>query len=100
MLIQKGTKHPITNDEYPNSNWMEILEFDGWENYETYDDNSELGQKILKHAPFYDEVRDEETGELIDITSTERPIELPPEPTEMDYLLELDYRLSMIELGL
>lgn len=24
----------------------------------------------------------------------------PPQPTEIDYLLDLDYRISMIELGL
>lgn len=28
------------------------------------------------------------------------PTPLPPQPTEVDYLLDLDYRLSMIELGL
>lgn len=46
-------------------------------------------------------------GTAIDITVTktmeqywqENPPE-PPEPTEADYLLDLDFRLSMIELGL
>ena len=28
------------------------------------------------------------------------PTPLPPQPTQDDYLLDLDYRLSMIELGL
>lgn len=28
------------------------------------------------------------------------PTPLPPQPTEIDYLLDLDFRLSMIELGL
>jgi hypothetical protein len=28
------------------------------------------------------------------------PTPLPPQPTEADYLVDLDYRLSMIELGI
>lgn len=34
------------------------------------------------------------------IIDTHDPMPLPPQPTEIDYLLDLDFRLSMIELGL
>lgn len=61
-----------------------------------------LANKVKVNHPYYDLVLDSD-GNLIDVMPTEKPPEpdlLPPEPSQDDYLLDLDYRISMIELGL
>lgn len=43
---------------------------------------------------------DRQKIEIDNIVANHDPIPLPPQPTEIDYLLDLDFRLSKIELGL
>ncbi|EHQ88304.1 hypothetical protein [Desulfosporosinus youngiae] len=38
--------------------------------------------------------------EKVTVVASKAPDPLPPEPTYEDYLLDLDFRLSMVELGL
>lgn len=61
------------------------------------DDNSKLAKKIMESAPYFEFVLDD-VGELVDITPLPKPVVIP-EPTTEDYLLDLDYRLSLRELG-
>jgi len=81
MIIEKGTKRPITMLSKPNENWTSD------DSFFVVDDNSGLGQKILQYAPYYDEILDS-NGVLIDIVPTERPLLPPPEPTELELLKE------------
>ena len=95
MIIDKVTKGFQSRSDMPNENWTEET------NVFIVDDNSELAQKINNNYPYFDFVLDVE-GNLIDITIAERtsgPIP-EPEPTQDDYMLNLDFRLSMIELGI
>lgn len=68
---------------------------------ETTEEGQSLAQKIRECRPYFDFVLNEE-GDLIDVIPTKRPEPEPivPEPTIDDYLLDLDFRLSTIELGL
>lgn len=34
------------------------------------------------------------------VIDAHNPVPLPPQPTEFDYLIDLDFRISMIELGI
>jgi len=43
---------------------------------------------------------DADTQAIQVVINAHDPTPLPPQPTQDDYLLDLDYRLSMIELGL
>lgn len=78
MIIKKGEKDFITRSDKPNENWT------GDDSYIVVDDNSELGKKILAHAPFYEEVFAD--GELIDIIPTERPQEPKQPPSKIELL--------------
>lgn len=91
MLICKETKCAIDRFDKPNENWIGDTHY-------LVDSNSDLAKKIMANSPFFDFVLNE-AGELIDITPTERPVE-EYEPTMEDMLLELDYRLTCVELGL
>lgn len=64
------------------------------------EDGTELAEKILLTAPYFEPVLDDK-GKLIDITPTERPIVPEPEkqPTTEEYLLDYEFRISMLELG-
>lgn len=79
MIIHKDTKSVETLSNEPNSN------FGNYQNVFVVDDNSELGNKILQHQPYFDFSLNE-NGELIDIIPTERPIEPEPEPTDLEIL--------------
>lgn len=61
-----------------------------------------LGKRIIAVQPFYDFVI--ENDQLVDIIELEKPPEPPPEPTEMDelenYVLDVDMRLLLVEMGL
>lgn len=96
MIINKTTKGVIERNDKPNENWT-----GNDEKYYLVDSNSDLAQKIRENAPYFEYVLNE-SGELVDITPTERPE--PPieeeEPTIEDMLLEMDYRLTCVELGL
>jgi len=93
MIIHKSTKSVETLSGHPNEN------FGNYPNVFIVDDNCELGKRILANIPFFEIVLDGE-GNLADVIPTERPPAPPPEPNQDDYLLDLDYRLSMTELGL
>lgn len=82
MIIYKSPISVLTRNDKPNENWT------GETDVFVVDDNSELGQKIFQHAPFFEFVL--EDGELVDVTPTERPIEPVPEPqpTEIELLQE------------
>lgn len=94
MIINKKTKQVVEMDSKPNENWTGDNE-----NYYLVDSNSEFANKIRENAPFIDFVTDE-AGNLIDVTPTERPPEPEPEPTTEEIWLEMDYRLTCVELGL
>lgn len=93
MVILKGSKAPDTMVGRPNENFT-----DDPENYYVVDDNSELGQLILENAPFIDLLI--ENDEVVDAIPIDPPPAPIPQPTQEDYLLELDFRVSMVELGL
>ena len=110
IVICSTTKKVInntgTNSMFPDGN-IPGIEFKSNEQAIKIHDNSLLAQKISLAMPGYYELILDESCEVIDVTVTKTITEyqasLPPvtpEPTEIDYLLDLDYRLSMIELGL
>lgn len=98
MIIKKNKSYSFnsanTSGDFSDSNALFVID-------EKLDENKSLIQKIVVNAPYYDFVLDEE-GKLIDIIPTERPEPEPviPEPSLEDYLLDLDFRMSMLELGL
>lgn len=66
------------------------------------DDNdpgdANLEKKIISNYPNFEFVLDDE-GKLVDITPTE-PIPKPYIPTQDEYNMNFDFRLSCLELGL
>ncbi len=83
MIIHKDSKSYETRSSKPNSN------FGDYENVFVVPDGSELANKIIQNAPYFDFVLDP-NGELTDITPTERPTlqEEPKEPTELEVIQE------------
>lgn len=91
-MIIRQNKGIEQNSLYPDSNW-----YDNEPENIVIKDGSELAEKIKQYAPYF-----ELNEDMTDITPTEKPPEpgpKPPEPSVEDYLLDLDYRLSKIELG-
>lgn len=93
MIINIHSKMIVERLDKPNENWTGDNE-----NYFLVDSNSELANKIRENAPFMNFVVNDD--KLIDIIPTERPPEPEPEPTIEEMLLEMDYRLTCVELGL
>lgn len=98
-MIVRRDKTYETNSLFLNVNWYE-----GEDNYvidETTEGGKILAEKIKAYFPYFEFVLDEE-GNLIDVIPTEIPDPDPviPEPSLEDYLLDLDFRLSMLELGI
>lgn len=96
-MIIKINKSIETHSWFPNVDWYN----EG--NYiidETKEENKELIEKIKAYAPYMELVIKDD--KVVDIIPTERPEPEPIilEPTAEDYLIELDYRLTCIELGL
>jgi hypothetical protein len=91
MIVYKENKGFETRSDKPNENWTNKDCF-------VVEDGTELAQKIINAYPHYDFITDTD-GNLIDIEVLEKPI-VTPEPTTEDYLIDLDFRLSMIELGI
>ena len=77
------------------------------EGYYLIDESTEegklLAEKIWQNYPYFNLVLDNE-GNIIDIEPTERLESEEPEPSEIEllteYLIDVDFRLSMMELGL
>lgn len=98
MIVNPVDKGYQQQSHRPNVCWE-----DGWLLVdETTEEGKQLAQKIIEHYPYYELVLDDE-GNLIDIIPTERTEPEPPEPSEIevlsDYILELEYRLILLELG-
>ncbi len=96
-MIIRSNKTFETNSLFPNLDWYNE------NNYvidEKNEGNKELIEKIKLHAPYMELVIDNE--KIVDILPIERPPEqiTIPIPTTDDYLIDLDFRLSMIELGI
>ena len=96
MIIRQDGHYEICS-LYPNIDWYNE---DNFVIDETKKENNDLVQKIKQHAPYIDLVIDNE--KIVDVIPTERPPEpiMPPIPTTDDYLIDLDFRISMIELGI
>ena len=92
MLINKNTKQVIEISSKPNENWI-------GDGYYLVDSRSELAEKIRLNAPYFDFILDN-SGELIDITPTERPEPEAQEPTQDEINLDFDFRITCLELGL
>ncbi len=91
MLIDKITKSIVERSEKPNENWIGDTHY-------LVDSNSDLAKKIKENYPHFDFVLND-SGDLIDVELTEKPI-TKSEPTTEEMLLEMDYRLTCIELSL
>ena len=110
IIIDQSTKQIITNmglcGLYPDGNIPGIEAPEG-QQIVRISDESELAQKILTAEPNSYTLVFDETGHCIDaiVTKTLEQYWLenppgPPDPTTEDYLIDLDFRLCMIELGL
>jgi len=95
-MILRKTKDFDIHSSFPNTNWESD---DSYIVDETTEEGKLLADKIKEHSPYFEFVLDGQ-GNLIDITPTERPPGPLPEATQDDYMLDLDFRLSMIELGI
>lgn len=69
----------------------------GYEDVCEIDDDSELAKKVLKHAPYLELVLDG-SGNLIDVTPTERPPEPPQPPTPEERLVAVEDALLLLLL--
>lgn len=89
----------ITKKSYlmTDSNDLHIKDKD----YFFIDENSDMGIMYLKHFPYVE--FEHENGIVTKITPLESENK-PQEPTEneilRDYILELDYKIIMMELGI
>lgn len=94
MLINKKTKQVIEISSKPNENWI-------GDGYYLVDSRTELAEKIRLNAPYFEPITDG-TGQLVDITPTERPEPEPEieEPTQDEINLDFDFRITCLELGL
>ena len=92
MIVNKNTK--LVQDRIGcNYNWLG----DDWIYVKT---GSELGNKIRDNAPYFDFVFDE-IGNLIDVEPTTKPEPAPTEEIDTDEtLLDHEYRITMLELGI
>jgi hypothetical protein len=109
IIIDSTTKQVINNmgphPMYPDGNIPDLLIAENEQAVRILD-GSELAQKILAAEPHSYTLAFDEEGNCVDaiVTKTiaEWQAENPtiPEPTMEDYLVELDFRLCMIELGL
>lgn len=95
MIVRKNKDYAV-HSSFPDINWEDD---DSYIIDETTEEGKLLANKIKEHSPYFDFILDIE-GNLIGITPTEKPLLTTTEPTQDDYLLDLDFRLSMIELGL
>ena len=88
MLLNKHDKSFISRSDKPNENWLND------ENYFVVPDGSETYNKILNYADKggFNMVISED-NQLIDI------VPIIPEVNIDEAILDLDYRLSCLELG-
>ncbi len=90
MIINKSTKGVIERSDKPFENWTGDNE-----KYYLVDSRSELAEKIRSNAPYFEPITDE-TGQLVDITPTERPEEPEPEPSVAEQLAEAQEQIAML----
>ncbi len=88
MLINKKTKQVIEISSKPNENWI-------GDGYYLVDSRTELAEKIRLNAPYFEPITDG-TGQLVDITPTERPEEPEPEPSVAEQLAEAQEQIAML----
>lgn len=88
MLVNKITKSFMSRSDKPNENWLND------DNYFVVEDNCELYHKIIEYSNNggFDLIIND--GELIDI----EPV--VPKINQDEINCDLDFRLSLIELGL
>lgn len=94
-MIVFNNKSYIKMELYPNTDWIGNAD---WVLDDNDPEDAELEEKIINNYPNFEFVFDED-GRPIDITTTE-PIPEPYEPTIEDYMLDMDFRLSCLELGI
>lgn len=95
MIVYKD-KSFIKMSSHPNDNWKGDADW-------VLDDynQEELENKIILNYPYFEFVLDE-NGNIVDVEPYDPP-QPPPEPYEPtieDYMLDMDFRLSCLELGL
>lgn len=95
MLVHKINKVYEGRSHNPNNNYLSD------DNYYVVPDGSELAGRIISGYPYFDFVV--EDGKLVDIIETEKPTVPSPEPsvTELlsEYVIDVDFRVAMLELG-
>ena len=84
------------HSEFPNEDWTKSAKYviD-----ETTEHGAALAAKMVKNFPYYTLIVDNQGG-LVDVELTERPPVPPPAPSQDDYMVDLDYRMCILELGL
>ncbi|MED3551032.1 hypothetical protein [Cytobacillus praedii] len=101
MIVYKDTKAFVQVVHKPNKNFADDNKKD---NVFVVDDESELANKIVSLFPNFDFVVDD-SGNLVDVISNVPSIENSVEESTSlenmtDYLLDVDYRLTLVELNL
>lgn len=96
-MIMRYNKLFEQNSLFPNTDWYNEgnLVID-----ETTEQGKILVQKIIENYPYYDLVI--VNGQVVDVAILPKPEPEPieAEPTVEDYLLDYEFRISMLELGL
>ena len=80
----------VTDNDYPDT------DFSGGRAKYVIPDGSELAAKVFAYFPHYKIIEDG-SGGVADVAKTEQD---DYTPTQEDYNLDFDYRLSCLELGL
>ena len=92
MIVNRTTKE-FQDIIGCNYNWLD----NEWIYVET---GSELGNKIRDNFPYFNLVFDE-SGNLVDVEPTTKPEPTPTEEIDTDEtLLDHEYRITMLELGI
>lgn len=95
MLVHKHDKSLLSRSNNPDDNYLND------DNYYVVPDGSELADRIISAYPHFDFAV--EGSELVGIVELEKPPLPSPEPTEIEllqeYVVDVDYRVAMTELG-
>lgn len=112
LIIYNTTNNEIIDNQgtlqlHPDGNVPNLPELPDGQTYIKIHDDSDLAKKIMAAEPHSYTLVFDVDGNCIDATVTktlvewqaEQPVVIP-DPTTEEYLIDLDYRLCMIELGL